>query len=264
MKKYNCLKALGLSFYSGELYRDVAKNWGAGVIFYLLTLVALCSIFEVFSIQQDINANFENDAGSSIDKLAMQFPLITLRNNGTIETTENRPYFIYDPDDKKLLMVIDTSGKYTTLENQSYDFLLTKTQYMTRKKNGAIQINHWPTGVEYVAHPDEIKETIKKWSTKLWVIIFPIFFIPVFLWRLMVAGFYAIFGKLFSKIIGFQLEYFKILGLTIVALTPSMIVKTVLDLLQFSFPHETLFFFLLTLAYLFFAVKVNKDGDSER
>ena len=41
MKQYNILQAIVMSFYSKNLYRDVAKNWGGKAFLYLFLFLKI-------------------------------------------------------------------------------------------------------------------------------------------------------------------------------------------------------------------------------
>ncbi|MDR3478750.1 MAG: DUF1189 family protein [Gammaproteobacteria bacterium] len=263
MKQYGYLQALVMSFYSRDLYRDVAKNWGGHAAFYLLVLLALCWIPLTIATQVALNAGLHSGKNvAMIDTFVAQVPVLTLNKDGTLSTPEKRPYVIKEPDNKKVIAVIDTTGQYTTIENQPFDILITKTSFIDRKNDGTIEIHQVPKGGDYVLHPDVIVAKVKGWLGYLWIVMFPFFVIGAFIGRLIQALFYALIGKIMSLIANVDLPYFTIYVLTLVSLTPVILISTVLDVLntisEVNFSHMGLIYFVIAMIYLFFAIYCNK------
>jgi hypothetical protein len=265
MKQYGFLQALVMSFYSRDLYRDVAKNWGGNAFIYLLLLLALCWIPLTIATQMALNVAMYSKDATPIDTFVAQIPVLTLKKDGTLSTPENKPYLIYTPNPKKLVAVVDTTGQYTTIENQPFDVLVTKTSYIGRKDDGTIEIHQVPKGTDYVLHPDVIVAKVKGWLGYLWIIMFPVAILGAFIGRLILALFYALIGKIMSLVSNAELPYSTIYLLTLVALTPAIVIGTVLDVTNLlltaagvGFAHMGLIYFAIAMIYLFFAIISNK------
>lgn len=265
MKQYSFWQAIVMSFYSRDLYRDVALHWGANPILYLLWLLVLCWIPLILSAQIIINATLnDSNTQSTFNQIVAEVPEIRLNENGTITTPENRPYLVHSPTSKKVIAVIDTTGQYTTLEKQPYLFLVTKTTVMDRKDDGTIELRTIPKGSNFLFDPHVVVAKIQSLAKWLWVFMFPLAVVAVFIGRLVQGLIYALFGKVMSLIVNVALPYSTIFMLTLVALTPVLIISTVMDIVFcFTtvqggvFNHLGLLYFTIAMFYLFFAINSN-------
>ena len=261
MKEYGYLKAIPLSFYSGKLYRDVGRNWEGAAIVYLIILLVFCALLSTAALQLRLNTNFATEIGPDIDKIMLETPIITLDKDGTITTPENKPYLYHSFKTHEVIGVIDTSGQYTTVDNQSFDFLLTKTTFMERKPNGEIQSKPLPKGYHYVLHPDTARSSIEYWAKRAWILIFPCLLLCGVIWRLIQAAIYAVLGKGIARMMDVKLSYYTIFSLTLVSLTPSIILAVILDAIaNIHFRGLGLIYFVLQMIYLSYAIYVNSDA----
>ncbi len=252
MKQYNYLQALYMSFYSRELYRDVAKNWGMGVILYLLLVLLICWAVKGIVLQPQINKGFE----SFSNVIVPQIPAITLKD-GQVKTPANKPYYIKDPDGK-VFAIIDTSGKYTAIDEKNpIFFLLTKDTLMNVRNNG-VEAHPIPPSYNFTIQPTTIQgklETFVKWA---WLILFPFYMLTGLIYRVVQGAVYSLIGKLFALSSKISLTYGQIFKLMMVALTPTLIIGMILDLFVPWSSYQMLFYFLLSVGYLFYAIRANK------
>src|SRR5579872_5684307 len=121
MKQYNYLQAIYTSFFSAGLYRDVAKNWGSGVVLYLMLVLSICWLVISIDVQPKINRFY----GHFTDEYLSQIPQINIKN-GVVKTPKNKTYMITNPDENIVIAIIDTSGKHTSLKPGGAKLLLTK------------------------------------------------------------------------------------------------------------------------------------------
>lgn len=254
MSQYNVLQAIIMSFYSKKLYRDVAMNWGGKAFLYLLLLVALSWILFTIQVQFTLNKIYEKDS----EKLIPQIPVMTIKD-GKLSTPENRPYVITDPENHENLVVIDTSGTYTTLEQAHSNFLITQTEMITRSKPTETKTNQIPPTLNMVIDPSVVNEFVKKFLGFAWIILFVVFTISAYIYRIIQALLYAIIGKLFAVVVQIPLSYDKILQVAMVAVTPAIVLSTIFDFFNISFAYQELFYFILSVLYLFYGVSANKN-----
>ena len=256
MKQFNSLQAIYKSFYSKELYRDVVNNWGAEVVLYLLLVLAICWAVTMVKMQPMLThgmAEFTTD-------VAKQVPNIEIKN-GVVSTPENRPYLIKDSETNELVAIIDTSGQYTKLDANDRKILLTQHEIWTSSHGGVVKIYKIPATMTMSIVPEDIKKQTIKWTPWAWVLLFPIFVLFSLVYRLVQSLLYAVIGKLLAMIGGIQLSYANVLKLTIVALTPTIIVWTVLDWFRIFSQSESLFYFILSMSYIVYAIWANKTTD---
>ncbi len=250
MKQYGFLQAIYMSFYSRALYRDIAKNWGAEVLLYLFMLLAICWIVLMFQIQPALNRGVKLFA----DTVVPQLPEMIYIKEGIVSTPEARPYFVRDSETQKVLAVIDTTGKYTTLEETQSSFLLTKDTVIYADKN-AVRIQKLPTTLTKDINPTQVKEVAIKFVGWLWVLLLPILLLSSFIYRLVQALFYALLGKLFAVLSNISIYYFDIFKLAVVAITPAIVITTVVEWLNVWQHGHLLIYFILSMAYLIFAIR---------
>jgi hypothetical protein len=253
MKQYGCLQAIYMSFYSRALYRDIAKNWGAGVMLYLFMLLTICWTCLMFRIQPTINSSATHFANAVIPQLPQKIVI----KNGIVSTPEDRPYFVRNLDTKETIAIIDTTGKYTTLEEANTSFLMTKDSMIYADKS-AVKIQKLPTDLNINIDPIVVKGFTIKFIGWLWVILFPVLLLCSFVYRILQSLFYAVLGKLFAILSKTSILYFDILKLTMVAITPAIVISTIVDFFN-VWPHgHLLFYFVLSMGYLIFAIYANK------
>jgi hypothetical protein len=254
MKQYGWLNAIYLSFYSRNLYRDVAQNWGIGTFFYLFLLLTICWAVLMFRIQPAINLV----AASVINDVTPQLPKIVTIKEGRVITPENRPYIVRSSDTKEIIVVIDTSGKYTNLDDLKTSFLITKDKVLYSDDNDVVKMYKIPGDFNTDIVPVTIKNVILKMINWLWIILFPVFLMGSFFYRVFQSILYAIIGKLFAVLANIKITYVEIVKLAMVSITPTIIIGSVLEWFGIWF-HYSIVFFILASAYLIFAIGANKD-----
>ncbi|MDR3491779.1 MAG: DUF1189 family protein [Gammaproteobacteria bacterium] len=252
--KYNFLQALYMSFYSRDFYREVGQRWGARAILYLLFVVALCWIPATYVIQSFINKNLP----STMTKFIDQVPPMTIKK-GIAETPEYHPYFIVDPETKKIVGIIDTTGKYKSLDNTPAFFLMTNDKIIYLTKDQGVKIHKFDTNLNMDIVPQVIKQKVISFSSWLWIVIFSFCVVFSFCWRLLQAVFYSLFGLMYGAVADTRVGYSTIWLLALVAITPVIIINTILFLSHIIFPHEWIFTFVLAMIYLCFAINANKN-----
>lgn len=256
MRENNYLQAIYKSFYSRELYRDVAMNWGGGVVLYLFILLVISWLVFSFRAETSIVTSFKLMAV----KIAPQLPEIKVKN-GLLTTPEQRPYLINDPDTGTLIAVIDDSGKYKTLEDapKGTKILLTHDSvYFFNDNDNSVKAQKLPDNLNLDVTSEQAKKVLAIFGEWIWFFMLPILLLSSFVYRLIQAVIYAVLGKIFAVISGNPIEYSKILKLSLVAVTPAIVVSTVLTTAGIWFPFEGLVLFIISMIYLIFAIGANK------
>lgn len=253
MQQYNLFQAFYMSFYSSRLYKDVATNWGARSFVYLLLLLSFTWIFYIYQAQILLT----NGYARASDSLVSQIPVMTIVD-GKLKTPENRPYVINEPESKKVFMVIDTSGKYTSLDQTDAEVLVTPTRIYSKPKANQTRIDEIPAKLNVVIAPDVVNGYVKRFIGFFWI---PLFFLAVFfsyLYRIFQALVYAVIGKMMSMIIGVKLAYWQILQIMMVAITPVIVLCTLLHVFNIDLIRHNSIYFLLAMGYLLFGIHANK------
>lgn len=255
MSRYNIFQAIYMSFYSKDLYQDVGQNWGGKAFFYLLVLLSLSWIGQTAIFQTNINHLYDQGA----EKLIAQVPVITIKD-GKVSTPENRPYILKDPDGDGVIAVIDTSGKYTELDQDNGALLVTKTQIISKPKANETRIYQIPEKTNMTIDPSVVSSYIQKYISFAWVLMFPILVILSFVYRIIQAIFYAVIGKIFSLISSSDVRYGRILQITLIALTPAIVLSTIFSLIGVVFQHQNAAYFFISMLYMFYGIIANRKS----
>lgn len=252
MRKYGCLQGIFMSFYSPAFYRDVVQNWTVGVLLYLVLVLACCWALLTVNIQKGINIGYTVLA----EQFFPQVPEISIKS-GELSTPENRPYEIVDHD-KRLVAIIDTSGKYQNLEQTNAVILVTKHAFFYKDKSDAKKSREFSRTLNLDVKPVVIQQMVGKFINWAWVVLFPLLLLFSFIYRLIQAALYAILGELFTLIAGVSLTYGEVFKISIFAITPAIILGTVLDWYSLSCHHMWLLYFALSMGYIIFGILANK------
>lgn len=254
MQRYNMLQAIFLSFYSKRLYQDVAVNWGGNVFLYLLLILALSWVVPTYLIQVGIKAGHADFSKNIVP----QIPVMEIKE-GQISTPLSQPYIIVDPESKKRVAVIDTQGKYKTPGEAQATFLITKTEIISKPNDNETKIYEIPKTFTATVNPMDIDKFAGGFIQYSWIILFVCALLFSYIYRLIQTLIYALFGMLLSKLNRMTLTYAQIYKLAIVSLTPAIILSTIFTLISFNFTYELMFYFLLTMGYLYFGILSNKQ-----
>ena len=255
MKQYSIFHVPFMSFYSKSLYRDVCQNW-KGVLFgYLLLLVVVCWIPQLVRIHSGFTDFVENE----VPPIVSQIPVITIEN-GQASIDEPQPYTIEYPESGEIIAVIDTTGMITSLKETDTHILLTKTQAMFRKSKYEIRTLELSQVEDMVIDPDWINHWIA--VIKPWVIpVICIFAIPFsYVSKIIVTLIYGAIGLLFAEWCHSKRSYASLVRMSVLAITPVMIVSTLLKLAGLHIPFAGMIGFLAAMGYLYFGVAACADS----
>lgn len=254
MNQYNVLQAIFLSFYSSKLYREVAHRWGGKAFLYLLILLALVWIPFTYQIQHSLNVAYNKNNKQIIS----QIPIITIKN-GILSTPENRPYFIKDPHSQAIIAIIDTTGKYQRLEQTNATMLATKTEIISHSGSNEVRTNQLPPKMNMTINPEIVNAYLKQFLGFMWIFFFLLFWIVAYTYRIIQALLYSAIGKLLAVVNHIPLSYGQIMQITMVAITPTILLATIFDFFAISFPFQNLFYFILAMIYLVYGLIANKS-----
>ena len=248
MKKYSIFHLPVLTFFSKGLYTDIALNWKGVNFLYLLLLLAVCWVGAIVKIHRGLNNFVINDAPALID----QVPEITIYD-GQVSIKEEQPYYITAPDSGQVLIIIDTTGKIESLEETEAFCLLTKNKVMTKKNKIENNIYNLSTIKSFSVNSEQITGWLKFGGKFAAAVIYPFALIGSYVYRIVQVLIYAAVGMLMALICKAKLSYTALIRLTVAAITPGIIVYTILALAGNAIP---LYWYLIAaIGYLFFAVK---------
>ncbi len=251
----NTIRTLYLAFYSKHTYIRAAREWkgiGYGYLFVMILLSTLCIGIWVHT--------WTNAAIGQIEKLILpQLPTMTFKEgNLTI--------------DKELPYVISVSGKnivrFDKTDAQSADPadfapLVMGETGCAHYVSGRGLVKEWiykkifsaviePLGIaKYVAF-------LKTWlGLIVAAVLLPIHFAFVASQTLLMG----LIGRIFTSTMSFFLSYSKLVRVSVVAVTPGVVLGTILIVSNQFFPLWLGIYSVMCAVYLFYGVYSNKHAD---
>lgn len=258
MSKYTLFHIPPLSFYSTDLYRDMALNKKGVGFGYLFLLLALCWLVLVIAVGYHINSYLDENAPG----LLSQFPEITIID-GQASIKEMQPYYISDQKTGEVIAVIDTTGSINSLDQTEAVILLTRTHLMVEKNDIETRTFDLSEAGDYIIDRELVSAWIDMTKSYLPIVIYPFALAGSYFYRIIQMLIYAAIGLLFASICKAELEYPQLLRLSVVAVTPSIIISTLLWTLGTNMPMSGLMYFILTMVYLFLGVKATTEAGEE-
>ena len=235
-----------------DFLRDVMFRWtGAGLI-YLHLIVGL--IWIPLTIQAEVKLiRFVDEAPTWVDG----FPSITV-DQGTVYTAippERMPYSWTPGGQDEPVLVLDTTGQTQSLEGRSEPLLITKTHLVT--EDGPVSLDAVPFFWVDQALILEMMDGATLW--------FPVMY---YLCAFLVSITYRCGQAMLYGLIAFAMARFddKVLGLgggmrlAAMAITCVLYLDMVVSMLPWDIPGWGLVAFALAMAYLWWGVKVAKEG----
>lgn len=252
MQRYTIVHPLYLSFFSKTLYQDVARNWKGLCMTYLLALLALSVIPGVMTVRTELTAFFNTDA----PRYVTQFPTITI-TDGKVSMNKPQPYYIRDEKTNKPVIIIDTTGKITSLKGSPAVILITRTNVKVK----AGDADSRTFDLAGIKHLIVNRRVLYDWMDDFqeW---FPFLFYPFalffsLLYHLVEVVFYAAIGFIFARSLQTQLRFRALIRLAVIAITPSVVLGLFLALTGLRFPYWWYVSLMISTAYVYFAVRSN-------
>lgn len=250
MKWYSILHVPVLSFFSKALYRDVCFNWKGTGFAYLLLLLAICWIPPMIEVHVGLADFVDNEA----QQIVSQVPTITI-TDGEASIDEPQPYYIREPETEKVIAIIDMTGGITSLADTEAKALLTRTQVVLEQNEVETRTYDLSQIEEFTLDQERINgwlATAKKYAVPA---LYPLALLISFVFRIVQVLLYAVVGLLFASLVKSRRGYGQLVRLAVVAVTPCIIIKTLLGIFDVTVPLASLWFFLLAMGYLFFGVR---------
>lgn len=257
MKQYSIIHIPVWSFFSKALYRDVCCQWKGTGFAHLFLLLLVCWIAPFVKIHEEFSNFVDNEA----PKIVSQIPAISIVN-GKASIDGPQPYYIQDPETGKKLVVIDTTGAITSLEDAGTFGLIMKTQAIFKKSGVETRIFSFRDIDQFTLDQDRITGWLAAAKKLVVPVLYPFAVIGSFIGRIIQLLIYAVIGLLFAALCKSKRTYAELLRLSVVAVTPCIITKTILGIAQISIPIASLWYFLAAMGFLFFGVKAaSQDED---
>jgi hypothetical protein len=254
MKKFSAIHIPPLSFFSKELYSDAALNWRGVNFLYLILLLAACWLLIMIKVHHSIAQFVDNQA----PRIVEQVPKITI-TNGEVSIDQPQPYYIKTPDSNSNLAIIDTTGTIKSLDNTGAYLLITKNTLIARQSDLETRAYSLSQVKNFVLTSDRLMTWLQIFKKIFVIILYPLVLLSSFIFRIIQALIYGAIGLLFASWCQIKLSYDALIRLSVIAVTPCIIISTVLLLAHARLPYDILIYFLLAMAYLLFGVKAAAD-----
>lgn len=239
-----------MSFYSGDLYWDVCHNWKGVGFLYLFLLLAVCWIPRAITIQGVVAALVETEA----PPIVAQIPLISIAG-GEASTDVNQPYTIVDPKTLKELAIIDTTGQIVTLTEQEANVLVTKKELIVRRSDLDTRSLRFDPNFDFTLDQYIVTGWLGTLRRVVGMFIYPVALLGSWFFRVIQVLIYALIGLQFARILQSRRTYNALLRLSVVAITPAIMVQTILDMAEIQIPMPGLCYFLATMCCLYFGIR---------
>lgn len=251
MRKFTIIDPLYMSFYSKELYREVASSWSNRLcLLYLLSLIAICWIPGIIRLDTDVTYYINNVA----PKYIVQMPAIEI-SKGEASIKEKQPYLIKDPESGETAIIIDTTGGTKSLGNSTAFVLLTKDRLILKKDDKERSVVEMRDLGEITITRTLAFEWLEAYTEWFAIMVYPFAVIFSYLFRIVQILILAVVGAVASKIFKVGLDYRLLIRIFAIAVTPLVIFDALTGFFRVEVPMPFVADLLLTTGYLIFAIR---------
>ena len=255
-RRFGWLQAFGLSFYSPDLYRDVGRRWKGWGLGYLLLLLSLSWIPAMIRMHLALGRFNEAVARDYLPK----FPQIAVRA-GQVSTEPAGPHVFAEPGTRKPVLVIDTAAKSTDYPELEDGLLVTQSELVvrnSRKRETRTQDLSQVDGIAFGR--DAVRGWLELGRRVSVPLAYPLLLALSFLYRVSLLTFYAAVAMLFGERVK-ALGYGTLVRLSAVALTPVVVLDTVVSSTGIQVPFWSLICLAVALGYLWMGANAAAEPD---
>ncbi|MCW5588037.1 MAG: DUF1189 family protein [Legionellales bacterium] len=250
MKKFSLLQAIIYSFFSRALYSQVGQKWIGAGFKYLFLLIMLYSLPLTLKWQLEINyfAKF------IFPPILKELPLIKI-DQGSLSIDKAVPYTIYHPLTHLPYIIFDTAS--ASLVKPSDAKFVVHAHQLSLRWDNLVHEYRFDTQQSATLTPEFFAMKMRELKTWFSFIAYPLTVILGFSTYLFAVIILALLGLIFVSLTDRQLDYIALLRLSVVALTPALLLHAIIKLLDIHFSHQLFVGVIITLCYLFFAILAN-------
>lgn len=251
----NNIRTLYLSFYSRDAYIRAAREWrgiGFGYLFVLVLISTVCIGIWVHA--------WANAIILQVEKVILpQMPTITLKD-GRMTIDKELPYVIMIQDRPAIRFDKTSQAPAEAAEFAPIVFGETDCAHFVRDQ-GRVKKWIYEKIWTLVLDPLGVAKHIKFLKTWLGLIVAGVLLPIHFAWvasQVLVLGF---IGRVFTATMSFYLSYSKLVRVSVVAVTPGVVLGTLLIVSNQFFQLWLGIYGILAAVYLFYGVYSNKHAD---
>jgi len=229
MKQFGILQAIVLSFFSPDLYRDVARRWkGVGVI-YLLVLLAICwlpSAVRGF-------LGLQTFATSAVPRMVAQLPDLRIVD-GVMHATPPGRHVLSDPDptnprDDTPIVIIDDTIDDVPSDIDLMAIVVTRREFaVVRPKRSERRVYRFAPTTNMDITRAKVAGFLA--SLRFWMppTGYLLAVIGSLLFRIVQALIYANVALMFARSVGTSLDFRAAMRLAAIAVTPVIVLRTLI------------------------------------
>lgn len=239
-----------MSFYSGDFYRDVGVNWSGTGFGFLFLLLLLCAIPKAVRLQFSL-LNFSEHSAPA---LVTQVPEIKIAN-GEASSPAEQPYTIRVPGSGKPLAIVDTTGATASLEGSEAFLLIRKTDMVVKRNSRDTRIVSLKDIEKFTLNQDGINAAlglVRRYGVLLFSVLA---LLGAFIFRIAQVLLYGALGLGMAGLLGAAVPYGTLLRLSVMAVTPVIIVTTAAGAAGLSLPHPWLLGFAAAMGFLLLGIR---------
>jgi hypothetical protein len=248
-----------MAFFSQSFYRDVDLHWKGTGFAYLLLLLAICWIPTFIQFHLSVADYVENKAPALIAQIP---PIRIIKGETSVDVAQ--PHKIIDPDSRMVLALIDTTGNTVSLEGTEARVLLTRTEVIYRKSDVETRSFRLEKIENFFLDQQKMQGWLTVFRKYVAVVSYPFAVIGSFAYRIVQLLIYASIGILFARWCKTGRPYLTLLRLSVMAVTPVIIVSTVFGIAGVKLPFQGLLYFLAAMAYLYYGINAVSHQDVAR
>ncbi|HKQ59311.1 MAG TPA: DUF1189 family protein [Candidatus Eisenbacteria bacterium] len=254
MRRYSIFQAIPLSFFSRDLYRDVATAWrGAGIV-YMVVLVAILAVLVLAWMGVSIN-RWVHD---STRELTAQIPTLVIRHR-VVEVGKPMPYVIRSEKGAELV-IVDTTGAITSLDDRQATLLVTADRILYRKSSAETRVFNLSGVKDLRIDSERAKRWLGLFAAWAAPVATPFVFAGMFAFRMVQLVAFALVAMMTAALTRIRLDFAALMRLTAVALTPALLLEGLLDLAHVKPGGWGFLWTLITLGYVVWAVLANRPA----
>lgn len=243
-------RALLLSFFSADVYRDAARNWRGAALVYLLVIAAIGTAL----VAVRIHGATRRIATREAPPLIAQLPRIVV-DRGRVSVNVPTPHVIRDPNTGREAAIIDTSGTVSSLAGREARLLLTGHQVMLRRERGETRIydlsgvKHFELGPQRAAR---WAKTAAVWTAPITA---PFVLAGLYVLRLLQAVVGAGIALLAGTVMGARLAFAPAMRVAALAITPPTLLLDLAGFLGAGIPWAGALWVAMAVGWTLFAVR---------
>jgi hypothetical protein len=254
MRPFPFYRAPAFVFHAADLYRDVALRWRGIGLGYLLALLALVWIPTALNARTVLRDFRERVAPPII----RQVPVVTVRD-GKARVAGDGPQRIVDADGR-VVALIDLEAGPSALEASGARVLVSEERIYLAQVGGEPRAFELSTLDDLIVTQPlltSVTETLTRLATAL---AYPLGLAWSFTYRLGQALLFSVLGMILANTLQVRLPFAAIIRLSVMALTPVILLRTAQSLFGFAIPFWWFVGFAVFAVYLYFGLTAVRDA----